>query len=113
MEIIAEQKLTEFAQRHPTSRPGLLRWVGLIQQGNFGSITELRETFPHADLVKKETPAQPRQQVPYSNRQTTFTVFNIGGNKARLIAIMRYDLQHVVIHQVLTHAEYDAWNRRR
>ena len=113
MQIIAEQKLTEFAQRHPTSRSGLLRWLGLMQQRNFSSVTELRETFRHADLVKKETPAQPRQQVPYSNQETTFTVFNIGGNKARLIAIMRYDSQQVFIHQVLTHAEYDAWNRRR
>ena len=113
MQIIAEQKLTEFAQRHPTSRPGLLHWLELVQQGNFSSIVELRETFPHADLVKKETPAQPRQQVPYSNQETTFTVFNIGGNKARLIAIMRYDSQQVVIHEVLTHAEYDAWNRKR
>lgn len=113
MQIIAEQKLTAFAQRHPNSRSGLLRWLELMEQRDFSSINELRETFPHADLVKKETPAQPRQQVPYSNRETTFTVFNIGGNKARLIAIMRYESQQVVIHQVLTHAEYDAWNRRR
>ena len=113
MQIIAEQKLTKFAQRHPTSRSGLLRWLELMQQGNFGSVIELRETFRHADLVKKETPAQPKQQVPYSNRETTFTVFNIGGNKARLIAVMRYRSQQVVIHEMLTHAEYDAWNRRR
>lgn len=113
MQIIAEQKLTEFAQGHSTSRPGLFRWLELMQQRNFSSVTELRETFPHADLVKKETPSQPRQQVPYSNRETTFTVFNIGGNKVRLIAIMRYDSQQVIIHQVLTHAEYDAWNRKR
>ena len=113
MQITAEHKLTEFAQRHPTSRSALFRWVALMQQGNFGSVIELRETFPHADLVKKETPVQSRQQVPYSNRDTTFTVFNIGGNKARLIAVMRYRSQQVVIHEVLTHAEYDAWNRRR
>ena len=113
MQIIAEQKLTEFAQRHPNSRSELFRWLELMQQNDFGSVTALRETFPHADLVKKETPAQPKQSVPYSNRETTFTVFNIGGNKARLIAIMRYDSQQTVIHQVLTHAEYDAWNRRR
>ena len=46
MQIIAEQKLIEFAQRHPTSRPGLFRWLELMQQGDFGSVTELRETFP-------------------------------------------------------------------
>ena len=81
MQIIAEQKLTEFAQKHSTSRPGLFRWLELMQQGDFSSVTELRETFRPADLVKKETPSQPKQQVPYSNRETTFTVFNIGGNK--------------------------------
>lgn len=113
MQIIAEQKLTEFAQKHSTSRPGLFRWLGLMQQRDFSSINELRETFPHADLVKKETPAQRRQRAPYSNPETTFTVFNIGGNKARLIAIMQYKFQQVVIHEVLTHAEYDAWSRKR
>ncbi len=113
MQIISEHKLTEFSERHSTSRPGLLRWLELMRQQSFNSVTELRETFPHADLVKKETPVQLRQQVPYSNQTTTFTVFNIGGNKARLITIMRYKHQQVVIHEVLTHAEYDAWNKKR
>ena len=116
MQIIAEHKLTEFAQRHSTSRPGLLRWLELMEQMDFSSINELRETFPHADLVKKEMPAQPRQPIPYNKlnrRETTFTVFNIGGNKARLIAIVQYKNQQVTIHEVLTHAEYDAWNRKR
>ena len=113
MQIISEQKIAEFAQRHSTSRSSLFRWFRLMQERDFSSINELRETFPHADLVKKETPAQPRQQIPYSNRETTFTVFNIGGNKARLIAIMRYESQQVFIHEVLTHTEYDAWNRKR
>ena len=112
MQIIAEHKLTEFAQRHSTSRSALFRWFDLIQQRDFSSINELRETFPHADLVKKEIPAQPSQQVPYDNREMIFTVFNIGGNKARLIAIIRYESRQVFIHKVLTHAEYDAWNRR-
>ena len=113
MQIISEQKIAEFAQRHSTSRSALFRWFRLMQERDFSSINELRETFPHADLVKKETPAQSKQQVPYGNRETTFTVFNIGGNKARLIAIIRYESQQVFIHEVLTHAEYDAWNRRR
>ena len=113
MQIIFEQKLTEFAERHSTSRTGIFRWINLIQQNNFSSVTALREMFPHADLVRKETPVQARQRVPYSDRGTTFTVFNIGGNKARLITIMLYESQQVVIHEVLTHAEYDAWNKKR
>jgi len=35
------------------------------------------------------------------------TVFNIGGNKARLIAAIHYNRGKVYIRAVLTHAEYD------
>lgn len=113
MHIISENKLTDFAVRHSTSRSGIIRWIKLIRQNNFKSVNELREIFPHADLVKKENPTELRQRVPYSNQSTTYTVFNIGGNKVRLITVMRYNAQQVVIHEVLTHAEYDVWNKKR
>jgi mRNA interferase HigB len=35
------------------------------------------------------------------------TVFDLGGNKYRLVVTMRYDLQRVYIRHVLTHGEYD------
>ena len=43
-----------------------------------------------------------------------FMVFNIGGNKYRLIAVIHYNRRKVYIRQVLTHAEYDRdkWKRR-
>ena len=49
--------------------------------------------FPSADLVGK------------------LTVFNIGGNKVRLIAALHYNRKKVYIRAVLTHAEYntDTW----
>jgi mRNA interferase HigB len=42
------------------------------------------------------------------------TVFNIGGNKARLIAALHYNRRKVYIRAVLTHAEYDTgkWKAR-
>jgi mRNA interferase HigB len=36
------------------------------------------------------------------------TVFNIGGNRVRLVAAMHYNRRRVYIRAVLTHAEYDA-----
>jgi HigB_toxin, RelE-like toxic component of a toxin-antitoxin system len=35
------------------------------------------------------------------------TVFNISGNRVRLIAAMHYNRQRVYVRAVLTHAEYD------
>lgn len=51
---------------------------------------QLRETFPQADQVGK------------------FTVFNIGGNKIRLIAAVHYNRNKIYIRHVLTHQEYNT-----
>ncbi|MDE0014601.1 MAG: type II toxin-antitoxin system HigB family toxin [Candidatus Poribacteria bacterium] len=83
--------LRDFAQKHPNTRSALEHWYRLIRGRNFRSIAELREIFPHADRVEG------------------WTVFNIGGNKARLIVTIHYDEQVVFIRHVLTHAEYSKW----
>ena len=83
--------LRDFAQKHPNVRSALEHWYELISGRSFRSIAELREVFPHADRVDG------------------WTVFNIGGNKARLIAFIHYGRQTVSIHRVLTHSEYDKW----
>ena len=111
MHIRNEEKLTEFARKHPNSRSALNRWRALIEQESFSSIVELREKFPHADSV----PVTVRERLPtgsYTTIKRIWTVFNIGGNKVRLLASIQYQLQYVTIRKVLTHAEYDKWNRR-
>lgn len=89
MHIITRKRLNEFAQVHPDAEAGLEYWYRLMKRGNFFSFAELRSEFPHADKVGK------------------FTVFNIGGNKARLIAAIHYNRQKIYIRAVLTHSEYD------
>lgn len=93
MHVITRKRLNEFAEKHPDVRSGLANWYRLMKRGNFRSFAHLRETFPSADLVGK------------------LTVFNIGGNKARLIAALHFNRQKVYIRAVLTHGEYDtgAW----
>ncbi|MDE0426037.1 MAG: type II toxin-antitoxin system HigB family toxin [Candidatus Poribacteria bacterium] len=112
MKIVYGRKLTEFAQRHPNARSGLEHWFRLMAQGSFRSIVEMRQTFLHAD-IRKEHSIYSGRRVPYSNRETKYTVFNIGGNKARLTAIVQYEFQRVIIEKVETHAEYDKSNKRR
>jgi mRNA interferase HigB len=59
----------------------------LIKSENFTSFADLRTLFPSADQVGN------------------LTVFNIGGNKARLIAAIHYNRHRIYIRAVLTHAE--------
>ena len=88
MHVITRKRLNDFAEVHPESRSALLRWYHLLKSGNFNSFDELREIFPEADQVGK------------------LTVFNVGGNKVRLISAIHYSRRKVYIRAVLTHEEY-------
>ncbi len=90
MHIIPRKRLNDFASAHPTVRPGLLLWYTRLKAATFHSFAELREVFPDADQVGN------------------LMVFNIGGNKVRLIAAVHYNRQKVYIRAVVTHAEYDT-----
>jgi mRNA interferase HigB len=89
MHIITRKRLNEFAAAHPDAKSALQQWYRRIKEGSFQNFAELREVFPSADQVGK------------------LTVFNIGGNKVRLIAAIHYNRQKVYIRAVLTHSEYD------
>lgn len=90
MHIITRKRLNDFAALHPTAKSALVLWYSRMKAGAFQSFVDLRTVFPDADQVGK------------------LTVFNIGGNKARLIAAVHYNRQKVYIRAVLTHAEYDT-----
>ena len=89
MHVITRKRLNEFAERYPEVRNALAQWYYLIKQNNFNSFAELRSVFSSADQVGK------------------LTVFNIGGNKVRLIAAIHYNRKKVYIRAILTHEEYD------
>lgn len=89
MHIITRKRLNDFAEDYPDARSALEHWYRNMKRNNFASFAELRNIFPSADQVGK------------------LTVFNIGGNKARLIAAIHYNRRKIYIRAVLTHQEYD------
>ena len=72
MRVISHKKIAEFGQRYPDSINPLNAWYKIVSNTNYDSSNDLRKTFPNADSVGK------------------LTVFNIGGNKYRLIAAIHY-----------------------
>ncbi|MGI9166297.1 MAG: type II toxin-antitoxin system HigB family toxin [Pyrinomonadaceae bacterium] len=81
--------MNDFAEKHPEARGPLARWYHIMKNGRFTSMSELRKAFASVDAVEN------------------LTVFNIGGNKFRLIAAIHYNRQKVYIRAILTHSEYD------
>jgi mRNA interferase HigB len=71
--------------------------------GDWQSITR-RAAWKH--------PADVRDDLPRADTVDAFTVFNIGGNKYRLISAIKYRWQIVYLRQILTHVECDKgrWN---
>lgn len=90
MHVITRKRLNEFAETHPDAKSSLARWYAIVRKSRFQNFARLRETFSQADQVGK------------------FTVFNIGGNKVRLIAAVHYNRNKIYIRHVLTHDQYDA-----
>jgi mRNA interferase HigB len=93
--VIGRDLIQLFARKHPDSRSSLKSWTQLVESNSFNHLVELKKTFGSADQVR-----------PY-------TVFNISGNKYRLIAIVDYALQSVSIECVLTHSQYDEGRWRK
>lgn len=94
MHIITRRRLVNFWRIHPEARASLQHWFAIVRKTDYASFAALRATFPSADQVNR------------------LTVFNIGGNKFRLIAAIHYNRKKVYIRHVLTHAEYDRGSWR-
>ncbi len=95
MHVISRPKLIEFWKKHPDSATPLKVWFKNIEQAKWKNINELKRDFPSADYVG-------------DNR----VVFDIKGNKYRIIVLIFFDGQKVYIRFVGTHAEYDSINAK-
>jgi mRNA interferase HigB len=87
--IISKAAITEFCRTHPDALEPLLFWHTVTKRAAWRHMAHVRADFAHADAVG------------------ILTVFNIRGNKYRLIAVIKYRWQVVYVRHILTHAEYD------
>lgn len=85
--------LRAFWQEHPEAQSALRGWHSVMEQVEFSDFHHVREFFNSADYVP-----------PY-------TVFDVGGNNYRVIVIIRYRFKKVFVQRVMTHREYDHWNK--
>ena len=101
MRIVGSDILIKAVRRHPDAATALRAWNQVAQEADWLSLTEIRQTYPSADGVRTKS-------------GSTVTVFNIRGNRYRLLTWIAYRAQLVTVINVLTHAEYDKelWKQR-
>jgi mRNA interferase HigB len=92
MNVVSKPQLRKFWESHPDAESPLLAWHRTARKAQWHTLAEVKQTYPHADLVGE------------------CTVFNIKGNDYRLVTKIKYRRQAIYIKKVMTHAEYD---RRR
>jgi mRNA interferase HigB len=93
--VISRRAIRTFADRHPEALEPLLHWANAMEGADWRTPGDVRRTFNRANFVGE------------------LTVFDVGGNKYRVIAFVPYRRRAVFIKDVLTHREYDkgAWKR--
>lgn len=71
-------------------------WYRLMKRGRFANFSELKAAFGSVDKIGP------------------LYVFDVGGNKLRLVAAIHFNTGRTFVRHVLTHAEYDrgAWKRK-
>lgn len=94
MRIISERKLREFSQdvtgAEASRRKRVMReWINVVRCADWGNLSEIKRTFNSADA--------------YGD----CVIFDVGGNKYRIIGKVGYQKHVVFIRFVLTHFEYD------
>lgn len=98
MNVITRKRLRDFAAKHSDAAPALESWYRTARKAKWRNLQEVRVIYPHADLAT----------VASGNK---VTIFNIAGNKYRMVAAIHYKAQRLYVLRILTHAEYskDAW----
>ena len=89
MHIIIRKALIQFWEKHPDSETALQRWFKIVQKTDFQNFAQLRAAFPSADKVDQ------------------WIVFNIGGNKYRLVVWINTPYRVLYVRFLGTHEEYD------
>jgi mRNA interferase HigB len=91
--VISRKAIEAFWIKHRAAQTPLEAWFRIVRKLSPATFSEIKRTFNSVDYV-----------APY-------TVFDVGGNSFRVIAVIHYNRQKLYIREVFTHAEYDRWSK--
>ena len=89
MNVISFKRIRNFSSLHRDAASPLKAWYTVVKRARWQNLAELKQVYPSTDLVDR------------------YTVFNIKGNKYRLVSRIVYRSQTVFVVGIMTHQEYD------
>jgi len=92
MRIAGLNKLSDFMRKHARARSSLQAWIDFVKETTWSNSQDIKVRFRSADFLS-------------NNR----VIFNISGNNYRLVVLVRYHEEQVLILRIGTHAEYNKW----
>jgi mRNA interferase HigB len=89
MQIIDLAQLREFCKKHNQARKPVEAWHKIVESADWSKFADIQASLPKTDKVGD------------------CYVFDLGGNKYRLVAKIKFDTKQLVVRKLMTHAEYD------
>lgn len=90
MRVISRKCLNELGRKHPDAKPGLDAWFHEAEGADWANPAHVKAQYATASILKNGR-----------------VVFNIGGNKYRLVVRINYSYRVVYVRFAGTHSEYD------
>jgi mRNA interferase HigB len=91
MRVISNKSLTDFTAIHLSAGEPLQAWRKIIESRTYANFAEIKTTFNATD------------------KADMYCVFDIKGNKCRIVSAIHFDQQKLFVRHVYTHKEYDKW----
>jgi len=101
MRIIKPLTVKRYYEKHRDAEPWLKAWLVVAKAAKWQSLDDVRKSYKKADVAKAQSGC-------------TVTIFDVKGNKYRLIVSIHYNTERLYVRDFMTHAEYnnDLWKKR-
>ncbi len=94
MHVVSHKAIRIFCEEHPEARNALDYWYKVARRATWANFVEVKQTFHTADFVAPNV------------------VFDVGGNRYRLIAETNFGRRMLFIRGIMTHKEYGKGARK-
>jgi len=95
MKILSKTKLEQFWKTHPRVKAPAVRWLTITRNADWVDFSSIKQTFGTVDKASK------------------FFVFNLAGNKFRLVTLVNFAHGYVFVRGLYTHGEYDQLDLKK